>query len=150
MSIESEEINVKAFLKLIRFAEHGRDDPAVYNTLYGGSTFTGYTAHPNKRMKRWGFESTAAGAYQILYRTWLEAKTQGVVSDFSPANQDKLARRKLETRRALPYIRTGNIEAAIPLLRKEWTSLPGAEQSKMPMEKARHLFDGFVQEYTGK
>jgi muramidase (phage lysozyme) len=77
---------------------------------------------------------TAAGAYQILYGTWAEAKQKGVAPDFTP--QDK-------TRRAYQLVAAGNIEQAIPLLRNEWTLLPGAKQSKMTMETAKQKFTEF-------
>lgn len=91
--------NVQAFLKLIRFAEHFPDtSDDFYDTLYGGGRFSGYDAHPNKAVSRWGHTSTAAGAYQILYTTWAEAKKQGIVIDFTPASQDQLAFNKLRSR----------------------------------------------------
>jgi muramidase (phage lysozyme) len=52
--VASSEINLKAFLKLIRFAEHKRDDDGVYYIVYGGSTFTDTSKHPNKAMTAWG------------------------------------------------------------------------------------------------
>lgn len=140
-----EETNVAAFLKLIRFAEHRTDSDEVYFLLYGGrQTFTDTSQHPNRAITAWGHTSTAAGAYQILYPTWKEAKDKGVVSDFSKASQDKLARAKLQSRGALSAIQKGDIERAIPFLRSEWTSLPGAKQSKMTMAQARVLFDQYV------
>lgn len=140
-----EETNVAAFLKLIRFAEHRTDSDEVYFLLYGGrQTFTDTSQHPNRAITAWGHTSTAAGAYQILYLTWKEAKDKGVVSDFSKASQDKLARAKLQSRGALSAIQKGDIERAIPFLRSEWTSLPGAKQSKMTMAQARVLFDQYV------
>ncbi|MBV8621316.1 MAG: glycoside hydrolase family 104 protein [Curvibacter sp.] len=140
-----EETNVAAFLKLIRFAEHRTDSDEVYFLLYGGrQTFTDTSQHPNRAITAWGHTSTAAGAYQILYPTWKEAKDKGVVSDFSKASQDKLARAKLQSRGALSAIQKGDIERAIPFLRSEWTSLPGAKQSKMTMAQARVFFDQYV------
>jgi len=145
------EQNVNAFLRLIRYAEHHKDDSSVYNTLYGGGHFSGYATHPNKNgTTRWGHTSPAAGAYQILWSTWDEQRRRGLVKDFSPAAQDAIAREKLKTRGATPYIEKGDIESAIPKLRKEWTSLPGAAQSKMSMQEARHLFNKFVADETNR
>jgi muramidase (phage lysozyme) len=141
----SEEVNVAAFLKLIRFAEHKTDSDDVYFLLYGGKQrFTDVSKHPNKAITAWGHTSTAAGAYQILYPTWKEAKDKGVVLDFSKASQDKLAAAKLKSRGALSFVEKGDIEHAIPLLRHEWTSLPGASQSSMTMQTARKLFGNYV------
>ena len=58
----SEESNGAAFLKLIRFAEHKTDSDDVYFLLYGGrERFTDVSKHPNKLIKAWGHQSTAAG-----------------------------------------------------------------------------------------
>ena len=149
--MDSHEINVKALLKLIRYAEHGREDDGVYFLLYGGKqTFTDIRKHPNKRIKAWGMTSTAAGAYQILYKTWDEARAKGIVFDFSPASQDKLAVWKIKTRGALKFVEEGDIENVVAKLRKEWTSLPGASQSHMKMIEARQLFDKYVKEYSAQ
>ncbi len=145
MSGETEEKNVKAFLRLIRRAEHGKDDSSVYYIRSGGEKVADTAAHPGPEpIEKWGKKSTAAGAYQILHRTWAEAQRKGIVTDFSPASQDKLARSKLQERRALKYVQEGKVKEAIPLLRSEWTSLPGAKQSKMTMEEACRLFDQYV------
>lgn len=139
--------NVAAFLRLIRFAEHHSDSDDVYFLLYGGQQrFTDTSKHPDRAVTAWGHTSTAAGAYQILYATWKEAKERGIVTDFSKASQDKLAIEKLRSRHALGYIQQGDIDHAIPLLRKEWTSLPGGSQSKMTMDEARKLFSKYVNE----
>ncbi|MDF0605304.1 glycoside hydrolase family 104 protein [Neisseriaceae bacterium TC5R-5] len=146
-----EEINVAAFLKLIRFAEHGTDNDSVYFLLYGGKkSFTDVTKHPNNPQTAWGRTSTAAGAYQILAPTWQEAKERSVVSDFSKASQDKLALAKLRSRGALLFVQQGDIESAITRtsLRKEWASLPGASQSNMTMQAARERFNKYVQELS--
>lgn len=149
--MNKEEINIAAFLKFIRYAEHQREDEGVYFLLYGGQqSFVDTSKHPNKAITAWGRTSTAAGAYQILYSTWKEAKDKGVVIDFSKASQDKLATSKLISRGALQYIKNGDIDNAIPLLRNEWTSMPGAAQSKMTMTKAHELFAKYVAELAGK
>ncbi len=133
--------NVKAFLKLIRFAEHYPDAAdSFYDTLYGGGHFSGYAMHPNKTVTKWGHTSTAAGAYQILYGTWAEAKKKGVVIDFTPASQDKLAFAKLSSRGALSAVCSGDLATAYNLLRNEWTLLPGAKQSRMTIAAGKTAF----------
>lgn len=142
-----DDINVAAFLRLIRFAEHHIDSDEVYVALYGGQQrFTDTSRHPDKAVTAWGRTSTAAGAYQILYATWKEAKERGIVTDFSKASQDKLAIEKLRSRHALGYVQHGDIDRAIPLLRNEWVLLPGGSQSKMTMDEARRLFSRYVDE----
>ncbi|MRR06240.1 MAG: hypothetical protein EG828_04750 [Deltaproteobacteria bacterium] len=144
-------INVKAFLKLIRYAEHKREDDEVYYLLFGGKEkFTDTAAHPDRKMKAWGTTSSAAGAYQILSNTWKGAKKEGIVSDFTPASQDKLARWKLTTRGALKFVEAGEVEKAVAKLRNEWTSLPGASQSHMTMIEAKKRFQKYVKEYSNQ
>lgn len=133
--------NVQAFLKLIRFAEHYPDaSDNFYDTLYGGGRFSGYAAHPNKAVTKWGHTSTAAGAYQILYSTWAEARKRGIVSDFTLASQDKLAFEKLRSRGALDAVCSGDLFTAYTRLSDEWTSLPGARQTRMSMEDGKKAF----------
>ncbi len=68
----NEELNIRAFLSVIRYAE-GYGDPLGYNSEFGGGTFSSYSEHPfkNKKAKtKWGNTSTAAGAYQFLWWVW--------------------------------------------------------------------------------
>lgn len=144
----SETTNVQAFLRLIRFAEHNKDSDNTYFHIYGAGScgpgvFSDTSKHPNIMVSCWGNKSTAAGAYQILYGTWAEAKQKGIAPDFTAESQDKIAIWKLKTRKAYQHVAAGNIEQAIPLLRNEWTSLPGAKQSKMTMETAKQKFAEF-------
>ncbi|MDO7842784.1 lysozyme family protein [Sphingomonas immobilis] len=133
--------NVKAFLKLIRYAEHYPDaSDNFYYTLYGGGTFKGDAAHPNTAVSKWGHTSTAAGAYQILYGTWKEAFDKKIVTDFKPASQDKLAFAKLKSRGALGSVCNGDLTTAYALLKNEWTSLPGAKQSRLAASVAEKYF----------
>jgi muramidase (phage lysozyme) len=53
---------------------------------------------------------------------------------------------KLRSRGALSYVEKGEVETAISFLRKEWTSMPGAAQSKMTLAEARQLFTRYVAE----
>lgn len=148
---DSQDIHVKSFLKFIRYAEHGRESDLVYRQIFGNTqTFNDMSKHPNIRVTAWGRTSTAAGAYQILFATWQEAVDKGTVRDFTPASQDKIAIWKLQTRHALPHVKKGDIEQAIPLLRKEWTSMPGAAESKISMTQARELFDRYVKQFSEK
>lgn len=146
-----QEINVKAFLKFIRYAEHKREDDLVYYQIFGNKqTFSDTSKHPNILVHAWGRSSTAAGAYQILYKTWKEAMEKGIVRDFTPASQDAIAIWKLKSRHAITYVQAGDVEKAIPLLRKEWTSMPGAAESNMTISDAKQLFKKFAAEYGTK
>jgi lysozyme len=143
--------NEQAFLKLIRSYEHVRDAPIIYHTAYGGKDFKTYENHPFERpeiIKKWGLRNTAAGAYQILLKTWKQVKDKVPVNDFTPESQDKVALYLIKDKRALTLVQAGEIEKAIPLLRGIWTSFPGGSQNKkMPtLKDARALFDKFVAE----
>lgn len=74
-----------------------------YNVHYGGSRFSDYARHPNKRIlikevPNKGKYSTAAGRYQFIYSTWVStvrdynaANPQNPITDFSPEAQDRAA-----------------------------------------------------------
>ncbi|WP_321860730.1 glycoside hydrolase family 104 protein [Burkholderia cenocepacia] len=117
--------NVQAFLTMIRTGE-GTTGPNGYRTLFGGSLFNSFTDHPNIAVTRGSLTSTAAGAYQILYRTWLEAKAALGLTDFSPASQDAAAVWLIKRRGALADVQAGRFDAAIRKCNKEWASLPGS------------------------
>ncbi|RQQ65598.1 muramidase [Burkholderia stagnalis] len=117
--------NVQAFLTLIRTGE-GTTGPNGYRTLFGGGTFDSYARHPNIAVTRGALTSTAAGAYQILYRTWLEISAAYGLTDFSPASQDTAAVALIKRRGALADVIAGRFDSAIVKCNKEWASLPGS------------------------
>ena len=136
--------NAQAFLKLIRFAEHYPDQSDdFYFSLYGGGRFTDPSRHPNLTVTKWGHKSTAAGAYQILFGTWAEAKRRGEVNDFSAASQDTLAFNRIKSRGALSQVCFGDVAKASATLAQEWTSLPGARQSRMTLAIAQAAFTSY-------
>ena len=86
--------NVRAFLKLLRWAvNYPNDGDFVYYKLYGGKSFTDTSRHPNRAILTSGRPdpSTAAGAYMLTYPAWKAAQLKGIVADFTPASQDRLA-----------------------------------------------------------
>lgn len=121
--------NVRAFLDMIGADEsHGR-----YDILFGGGTFSDFSTHPNVHVPftdpRTGEQtySTAAGKYQILYRTW-KALTliPGAPQDFGPAAQDWFAVQLLKARGALAPLMDGDFDTALQKASPEWASLPYA------------------------
>ncbi|QYE33984.1 hypothetical protein KZX46_14295 [Polymorphobacter sp. PAMC 29334] len=104
---------------------------------------TTFTTHPNTAVFKWGHTSTAAGAYQILYSAWAEANKQGIVPDFTLKSQDRLALEKLKTRGALAAVCSGDLATSFALLRNEWTSLPGAKQTRMSFNDGKSAFVGY-------
>lgn len=136
--------NVQAFLRLIRRGE-GTADAGGYSRLVGGGSFSGWADHPRRLVKieRLGISSTAAGAYQILSRTWDMVRLQAGLSDFSPASQDLAAVQLIRNRGALADVLAGRIEAALRKCSWEWASLPPwryGGQGTINMERAVGLF----------
>ena len=117
--------NLRAFLIMIQYSEgtFGKD---AYRKLFGGGLFTDFSKHPNIPLTRGSLTSTAAGAYQILYKTWLEVQQKLGLTDFSPSSQDKAAIALIKRRKALEDVLAGRFSQAIEKCRKEWASLPGA------------------------
>lgn len=123
--LNNDELNMNAMLGTIRESE-GHGTPVGYNTLYGGGTFDSYDSHPNVSVTKWGHTSTAAGAYQFLFKTWKKHAEALGLSDFSPASQDKVAVKEIGlVKGATSMIYSGNYTGAISKLSGKWTSLPG-------------------------
>lgn len=118
--------NVIAFLKMVRVGE-GTSGPNGYRTLFGGGLFNDYSKHPNKKVTAGGYTSTAAGAYQFLYGTWLECQKALSLPDFSINSQDLAAIYLLQKRGALDDIINGNLKQAVQKCAPEWASLPVTE-----------------------
>lgn len=122
-----EQKNVNAFLWTIRTSE-GTADGGGYSRLVGGGSFASYDDHPRVLvdLPRLGIKSSAAGAYQILRRTWDGVAGKLGLPDFSPASQDAAAIELIRQRGAWADVKAGRFFAAIEKCRKEWASLPGA------------------------
>lgn len=123
--------NVSAFLKTIRECE-GTAGQNGYKTLFGGGLFNDYSAHPNKKIPFRGGVSTAAGAYQILKKTWDECVRALSLPDFSPSSQDAAAVYLIKRRKALEDVQAGRIRAAVAKCANEWASLPGNSYNQNP------------------
>lgn len=121
----SREVNVAAFLRAIRLGE-GTADQEGYRRLVGGGEFDGWQ-HPRKLIRLSPtLSSTAAGAYQILARTWDGLVAQYGFADFAPLTQDCAAVALIAGRKALDDVRAGRIVEAIRKCNREWASLPGS------------------------
>lgn len=119
--------NVHGFLHAIRLGE-GTSDDAGYNRIVGGQTFTDMSTHPNVRVfiPKYNVWSTAAGAYQITHPTWLGLVAQYEFTDFSPEQQDEMAVALIAGRKALDFVKSGDLQAAVTACNPEWASLPGS------------------------
>jgi len=100
--------------------------------------------HPRKMvwLPRYGVNSSAAGAYQFLGKTWDGLVKQYGFPSFEPQWQDAGAVGLIIGRKALDAVRRGDIRAAIALCRNEWASLPGS-----PYGQRTEAMDAVLLEY---
>lgn len=110
---------------MIQYSE-GTIGSNAYNKLYGGGIFNDLSQHPNTKVTKWGVTSTAAGAYQILNKTWQGLAQELKLKDFSAQSQDRAAIELIARRKALDDVMAGRFSQAILKCSKEWASLPGA------------------------
>lgn len=126
--------NLRAFLAMIRKFESNDD----YNVIYGGKErFSSYADHPRVYVpiNIPGYEnqkSSAAGAYQFIWKTWDNLRNRLGLPDFSPASQDAAAIELLREIGALPYIESGDFDTAIRIASKQWASLPYSAAKQNP------------------
>lgn len=127
VSPEQQGRNLAAFMQMIRVSE-GTAGPDGYRTIVGGSLFDDYSDHP--RQKIWiqsiNDYSSAAGAFQIIRRTWDGVQGKLGLPDFSPASQDQACIELMRQRGGLRLAMNGQFAAAVEKCKKEWASLPGA------------------------
>ena len=132
---------VGAFLDLIGISEGTCTSPATHNAGYdiivsgidGLNSFAHYSAHPFAagrpaivvRTAPTLLESTASGRYQITLPTWKEITATWTSKIFIPQAQDTAALELLKQCRALNFIDSGNITAAIEAACETWASFPG-------------------------
>lgn len=134
--------NVRAFLKMIRYAE-GTDGAEGYHVTYGYQHYISSMADHPSVTGEWngkqlpdavcvaagqepGCKSTAAGAYQFTKPTWLECKAALDLPDFTPMSQDRAAIFLIQRRGALDLVKAGKFEEAVMKVNREWASLPGS------------------------
>lgn len=133
--------NVKALLMVIRTGE-GTADAGGYNRLFGGGKFSSFADHPRITVRKSGYVTTAAGAYQFLASTWDETKRIMGLADFSPRNQDLGALGRIAARGALDDALTGKLESALKKISKEWASMPFSPygQPVISLQRAQAIF----------
>lgn len=136
--------NMQAFLHAIRLGE-GTSDEDGYRRIVGGKLFDAPPwGHPKEFvwLPRYQVHSSAAGAYQFLYKTWTALERQYGFEDFSPWNQDLGAIGLIAGRGALADVLEGHIEEAVRKCAKEWASLPGS-----PYQQRTEQLDSVLAEY---
>lgn len=132
--------NVQAFYQVVRFKESSLDDSA-YRMVNGGPPITDFSRHPYEGLKTTE-GGHAAGAPQFIPTTWGGLVRKYGFTDFSPPNQDLGYVGCLIERNALGLVMSGDFDKAVEACRKEWSSLPGAAESRASwtMDKARDLY----------
>jgi muramidase (phage lysozyme) len=129
--------NVVAMLAVIAAKESG----GAWDIINGGKRFTDFSRHPYQNIPttRGGL---ACGKFQFLGTTWARLCERYEFPDFSPDSQTLGAIALIQGRGALDDVIHGRFEDAVRKLRPEWTSLPGASESRgeWTMDKARALF----------
>jgi lysozyme len=142
----TEQKNIAAFLKMIRVSE-GTAGENGYRTMVGGGLFSDFTDHPRRLVTITSngrqITSSAAGAYQMLKRTWDGVKGRLMLTDFSPSSQDRGAIELIRQRGALADVRAGRFADALTKCRKEWASLPGAGYGQ-PENSVQNLFAAYI------
>jgi len=146
-----------AFLDMVAVSEGvaGRGDDG-YNVLVGYEKFQDYSHHPDKlvtlwvKLKKLSFKSTAAGRYQILYRTWSRLQSRYHYPDFSPVSQDMAAIQLIRDAKAFDDVQAGHFASAVAKCKKIWASLPGAgygqhENQLAALEEAYKRAGGVVE-----
>ena len=122
--------NVLAFLKAIRLGEgtlEGGDEG--YYRIVGGGTFQDTSKHPNIRVwiPRYNVYSSAAGAYQFIFRTWQSLCKQYGFTDFEPETQDEGAVALIAEKGALNNVIFGELKTALHKCAPVWASLPDSK-----------------------
>lgn len=133
--------NVQAFLKVIRQGE-GTSDANGYRRIFGGQLFTGWADHPRITVKKSGYTSSAAGAYQFIISTWDETRRMMGLRDFTPASQDLGAVGRIAARGALDDVKAGRFDLAVRKCAREWASLPYSPygQPTLTIQKATNTY----------
>lgn len=119
--------NLEKMLMLITFTEGTDRQKTPYNELFGFSNFVGYEKHPNIRVKAANYSSTAAGRYQILYRTYLSMLKKFPKATFGPEWQDRMALELIKEANGYALAKAGKFEEAILEINNIWASLPGSK-----------------------
>jgi lysozyme len=134
-----------AFLAMIRACE-GTTGPDGYRALFGyplpGRTFDDFASHPDRRYPFTQTDghvnySTAAGAYQIIWPTWVKLQAKMGLPDFTPQSQDEAAVELITEASALFEVEGGLLRSAIDKCSAVWASLPA---STYPQPKRSFFF----------
>lgn len=145
--------NLAAFLKMIRACE-GTDSDDGYRALFGyrpgnGRLFDNdFARHPNikfpfRQTDGQMNESSAAGAYQFIHRTWEELRVKLKLPDFSPSSQDMAAEELIAECGAMGDVKDGKFQSAIDKCASKWASLP-ASTYKQPKKTTEFALNAYM------
>jgi muramidase (phage lysozyme) len=117
----------RALLNTIRYAEGtwAGGDQIGYRIMFGGGLMPSLDRHPDRVIRKSGYASAAAGAYQFMPFTWsLASRTLGLAA-FGPEVQDQAAIFLIQRRGALPLADQGLFTRHLAAkLAPEWASFP--------------------------
>lgn len=140
--------NVRAFLMCLRVCE-GTAVPDGYRMMFGRKLFNDFSRHPNVSIAFTQTDgrtntTTAAGAYQFMFKTWSMVQKALGLPDFSPIYQDRAAVELIRRAQALEDVKAGRFVEAIRKCSPVWASLPYAppeyKQPTKTMEFARQAY----------
>lgn len=114
--------NLRKMLMLITFTEGTDHQKTPYNELFGYDNFTSFDTHPNILVNKNNYKSTAAGRYQILFRTYKQLGA-GL---FTPERQDWMCTELLKWNHSTQFVLNANWASAIKSNNRTWASLPGS------------------------
>ncbi|MEH1826786.1 MAG: lysozyme [Nostoc sp.] len=144
---------LSAFLATIRWAETGTSEPESYYKLVFNGTFNNFSTHPLKKqcapINGKNICSTAAGAYQMLDKSWYDLQPKLNLKDFSPASQDKMAIEYIRRNNALSDIEAGRLDTAICKVGRIWASFPcnNYNQNAKSIDKLRIYYQQQLQKF---
>jgi muramidase (phage lysozyme) len=146
---------IKAMLDVLVYSEgtsagygtivKGLVKSAPFNPELVGKTnviITDFSKHPQilVSVTGTGKNSTAAGRYQFLYKTW--RYYGGDTKDFSPRSQDLIAAYALIKRGMIDWLLMGDVKSAFNAGAPEWASLPlsnGKSYHNQPVKSIEEL-----------
>jgi muramidase (phage lysozyme) len=121
--------NVQRYLKYINMYE-GSPQPHHMVNYKEAQSLEDHPRTPVRFGKAKNQVSTAAGAYQLLGKTWDEQKNKLGLKDFSLVNQQRAAIGVLKDNGILEAVAKGEFEKANAKAKNIWASLPGSTIGK--------------------
>ena len=135
----------RALLNTIRYAEGtwAGGDQIGYRIMFGGGLMPSLDRHPDRIVRKSGYASAAAGAYQFMPFTWsLASRTLGLDA-FGPEVQDQAAIFLIQRRGALFMADQGMFTPILSaMLAPEWASFPtlaGRSYYNQPVRRFNEL-----------